>query len=138
MRYELHADGYIFPDIELEPLYRMAITMESEYYIYAFYESKIHLLEQEDQIIETVVRRVSEQKKPTVIFPLLPYNEIKKAAYWRSQKFTKQSIHQRLYCSMALLTKSLLWYDQTNSQLEYESYNAFKKDTPAIKNILPD
>lgn len=125
MRYELHTDGYVFPDNELEPLYRMAVTMDSEYVIYAYCESKMHMFE-EDQIIETVSRRVSEQKKPTILFPLLPYNEIKKAAYWRSQKFTKASIHQRLYCSMALLTKSLLWYDQTGSQLEYESYNGIR------------
>jgi hypothetical protein len=129
MRYELHTGGHVFVEKNIDEIYKLAETITEEYFIYAYYTSVLHLIPENEEVVKLkFIPPPAKQKRPTVLFPLIPYNDAKKAIYWLAQRIPKSSVHKRLYCSMAALTKSISWYHQTNSQEEYESYNGFKKN----------
>lgn len=131
MRYELHTGEHIFVEKNIDDIYKLAETITEEYFIYAYYTSVLHFIPEKEDVQEPLILKFippAKQKKPTVLFPLIPYNDTKKAIYWLAQRIPKSSVHKRLYCSMAALTKSISWYHQTNSQEEYESYNGYKKN----------
>jgi hypothetical protein len=128
MRYELHASGEVYSNEDYEIILDIIETLPDEWILYRVCESKICKVEHDPEPILLKQPRQDRPPRPLIIFPLLPYDQAFKAVCLYEQKMPRVAIAKRLYCSLAQVTRSMAWYNKTNSPQEYESYDPTKKD----------
>lgn len=147
MRYELHHNGSVFRNDDMVIIRGYIEDIVGKWDLYEIVESKIHEVPFETARVPRKATFVSKypdgvdgrsvrlQKptRPSLLIPVLPYEQILKAANWHESKVGKQTIASRLYCSLAQVTRSLAWYDSTNSREEYENYGLHKKNLAESK-----
>lgn len=136
MRYELHSDGDIFHHTDLEEALSNTETLYNKWVLYGFEQSKIHEVPYETIPLKMGGRKKKQLRKlprPTLMIPLLPFDQVEKGAYWITQKIPRPTICKRLYCTLALFARSLLWYNQTEDKKDYESHGDRKKNLAESK-----
>lgn len=133
MRYELHANGEVYCNEDLGIIKDIIKTLPDDWVLYEIYPSKMCFVEQDPEPLLIKQPRQDRPRPPIEYFRLLPYARAFKACCWYEQGVAKTTIAKRLYCSLAQLTRSMSWYDQTNSVVEYEAYDPTKKNLTELK-----
>ena len=144
MRYELHNNGNIYRNDDIEILRGYIDQFTGDWELYEVFSSGVDNVPFElappspepvkrnyaskypDDIDGRSIRKRS-QSRPTIVIPLLTYDQTLKAAIWIENRVAKPTAAKRLYCSLAQLSRSLAWYNSTNSREEYEKYGQHKK-----------
>lgn len=147
MKYELYHNESVFKNDDIEIIRDYIEGIVGKWVLYEIIESKIHEVPFETTPLprkgpfvskypdDVDGRSVRPRKltRPTLLIPVLTYDQVIKAANWSESRVGKQTIANRLYCSLAQVTRSLAWYDSTNSREDYENYGPHKKNLAESK-----
>lgn len=125
MTLELHIGNEVIKGTQIDSLLMKAEGIQEPWVLYACFKSKMNTMEQPKKILP---KKKPERRRPVFQYPLLEYDLVIKADYWLTQRYSRTEIARRIHCSMAQLTRSLVWLDRTQGKEEYDTYDTKKKN----------